>query len=72
VLPPDEHTPLRAGDRILCAGEAGVEGPRRPTLNHDGAVHYLRTGRVPVRTSLGRLLARDGGAAGWPATVRAE
>jgi hypothetical protein len=32
VLLPDEHTPLRAGDRILFAGEAGVEGLRRRPL----------------------------------------
>jgi hypothetical protein len=32
----------------------------------------LRAGREPVRTWLGRLLARDGGAAGRPATVRTE
>ena len=70
--PPDEHKPLRAGDRILFAGEAHVERPQRRVLNHDGAVHYLRTGREPVPACLGRLLARDGGAAGRPATVRAE
>ena len=72
VLLPDENAALRAGDRILFAGEAGVEGLQRRTLNDDGAVHYLRTGREPARTWLGRLLSRDGGAAGRPATVRAE
>lgn len=35
----------------------------------DAALHCLRTGREPVRTWRGRLLARDGGAAGRPATV---
>ncbi len=57
VLLPDEHTPLHPGDRILFAGEAGVEGLQRRTLNDDGAVDYLRTGREPPRTWLGRLLA---------------
>jgi Trk K+ transport system NAD-binding subunit len=56
-LLPDEHAPLHAGDRILFAGNVGVEGLQRRTLNDDGAVHYLRTGREPVRTWLGRLLA---------------
>jgi hypothetical protein len=55
-LLPDEHTALRAGDRILFAGEPGIEGLQRRTLNDDGAVHYLRTGREPARTWLGRLL----------------
>ncbi len=63
VLLPDEHTPLGAGDRILFAGEAGVEGLQRRTLADDGAVDYLRTGREPPRTWLGRLLARAGGPA---------
>jgi Trk K+ transport system NAD-binding subunit len=65
LLLPDEHTPLRAGDRILFAGEAGVEGLQRRTLSDDGAVDYLRTGREPPRTWLGRLLeARHTAAAG--------
>ena len=54
---PDEHTPLRAGDVILFAGEAGVEGLQRRTLSDDVAIDYLRTGREPPRTWLGRLLA---------------
>jgi hypothetical protein len=56
-LLPDEHTPLRAGDRILFAGEAGVEGLQRRTLSDDAAIDYLRTGRETPRTWLGRLLA---------------
>jgi Trk K+ transport system NAD-binding subunit len=56
TLLPEENTPLRAGDRILFAGAEGIEGLQRRTLNDDGAVHYLRTGREPVRTWLGRLL----------------
>jgi len=63
VLLPDEHTPLRAGDRILFAGEAGVEGLQRRTLADDMAIDYLRTGREPSRTWLGRWLAGAGGAA---------
>jgi len=58
TLLPDENTPLRAGDRILFAGGEGIEGLQRRTLDDDGAVHYLRTGREPVRTWLGRLLER--------------
>ena len=55
-LLPDEHTALHAGDRILFAGEPGIESLQRRVLNDDGAVHYLRTGREPARTWLGRLL----------------
>ncbi|MBI3155957.1 MAG: NAD-binding protein [Burkholderiales bacterium] len=57
VLLPEEQTTLHAGDRILFAGEAGVEGLQRRTLGDDGAVDYLRTGIEPPRTWLGRLLA---------------
>jgi len=57
ALLPDEHTVLRAGDRILFAGEAGVEGLQRRTLTDDVAIDYLRTGREPSRTWLGRVLA---------------
>jgi voltage-gated potassium channel len=60
---PDEHTPLRAGDVILFAGEAGVEGLQRRTLTDDVAIDYVRSGREPSRTWLGRLLAGAGGAA---------
>lgn len=60
LLLPDEHTVLRTGDRILFAGEAGVEGLQRRTPSDDGAIEYLRTGREPPRTWLGRLLARNG------------
>jgi Trk K+ transport system NAD-binding subunit len=60
VLLPDEHTPLQAGDRILFAGEAGVEGLQRRTLSDDGVIDYLRTGCEPPRTWLGRLLADEG------------
>jgi Trk K+ transport system NAD-binding subunit len=63
VLLPEENVPLRAGDRILFAGEAGVEGLQRRTLVDDGAVDYLRTGSEPPRTWLGRLLANSGGRA---------
>jgi hypothetical protein len=60
-LLPDEHTPLRPGDVVLFAGAAGVEGLQRRTLADDAAIDYLRTGRDPPRTWLGRMLA--GGAA---------
>jgi Trk K+ transport system NAD-binding subunit len=59
-LLPDEHTTLREGDRILFAGEAGVEGLQRRTLSDDVAIDYLRSGREPPRTWFGRLLARAG------------
>jgi len=59
---PGESTPLRAGDRILFAGDAEAESLQRRTLRDDGAVHYLRTGREPVRTWLGRWLAARAGA----------
>ncbi len=57
LLLPDENTPLKPGDRILFAGAAGVEGLQRRTLSDDGAVDYLRTGREPPRTWLGRMIA---------------
>jgi Trk K+ transport system NAD-binding subunit len=63
VLLPDEHASLRAGDTVLFAGEAGVEGLQRRTLADDVAIDYLRTGREPPRTWLGRLLVRSRGAA---------
>jgi len=63
VLLPDEHTALRSGDRILFAGEGGVEGLQRRTLTDDVAIDYLRTGHEPSRTWLGRLLAGARGTA---------
>ena len=66
VLLPDEHTPLSAGDRILFAGEGGVEGLQRRTLSDDNVVHYLRSGREPMRTWLGRLLSSQRAAPGSP------
>jgi Trk K+ transport system NAD-binding subunit len=63
VLLPGEHTLLHPGDRILFAGETGVEGLQRRTLSDDGAIDYLRTGREPPRTWLGRLLDRSGASA---------
>lgn len=64
LLLPGEGTALRAGDRILFAGHAEAETLQRHTLNDDGAIHYLRTGREPARTWLGRLLARADAAGG--------
>jgi voltage-gated potassium channel len=63
VLLPEEHALLRPGDRILFAGEAGVEGLQRRTLTDDVAIDYLRTGYEPSRTWLGRLLIGKGRAA---------
>ena len=60
VLLPDEHTPLRSGDRILFAGGAGVEGLQRRILSDDVAIDYVRTGHEPSRTWLGRLLGSAG------------
>jgi hypothetical protein len=62
---------LHAGDRILFAGEAGVEGLQRRTSDDDGTMHCLPTRREPMRKRPRRRLARDGGAACRPATVRA-
>jgi Trk K+ transport system NAD-binding subunit len=56
LLLPDEHTALHEGDRVLFAGAAGIEGLQRRILNDDSTVHYLRTGREPAHTWLGRLL----------------
>ncbi len=56
IVLPNEHTPLHAGDRILFAGEAGVEGLQRRTLLDDIAIDYVRTGHEPSRTWLGHLL----------------
>jgi Trk K+ transport system NAD-binding subunit len=67
VLLPDEHAPLRAGDTVLFAGEAAVEGLQRRTLADDVAIDYLRTGREAPRTWLGRLLAGRGVQAGGAA-----
>jgi Trk K+ transport system NAD-binding subunit len=63
LLLPDENTLLHPGDRVLFAGEAGVEGLQRRTLSDDGAIDYLRTGREPPRTWLGHWLASRGAAA---------
>ncbi len=56
VLLPDGQTQLHAGDRIVFAGEAGVEGLQRRTLTEDVAMEYVRSGYEPSRTWLGRLL----------------
>lgn len=70
ALLPDEHTPLHAGDRILFAGETGVEALQQHTLTDDAAIDYLRTGREPARTWLGRLLAGSEGSAASPSTAK--
>jgi len=67
VLLPDEHAPLRAGDTVLFAGEAGIEGLQRRTLADDVAIDYLRTGASRRGTWLGRLLAGRGVQAGGAA-----
>jgi Trk K+ transport system NAD-binding subunit len=71
-LLPDEQTPLQAGDRILFAGHAGVEGLQRRTLSDDVAVDYVRTGRETSRTWLGRLLAVAAPAAEPTSSAEAE
>lgn len=68
LLLPEEHAPLHPGDRILFAGEQGVEGLQRRTLTDDGVIEYLRTGHEPPRTWLGRLLVGGGRAAGAKAS----
>ena len=68
LLLPEEHAPLHPGDRILFAGEQGVEGLQRRTLTDDGVIEYLRTGHEPPRTWLGRLLVGGGRAPGAKAS----
>jgi Trk K+ transport system NAD-binding subunit len=60
VLLPDQHAVLRAGDRVLFAGEGGVEGLQRRTLDDDIAIDYVRTGHEPSRTWLGGWINRAG------------
>jgi hypothetical protein len=58
LLLPEESTPLRAGDRILFAGDEEAERLQWRLLADDAAIDYLRTGREPPRTWVGRWLAR--------------
>ncbi len=57
-LLPDESTPLRAGDRILFAGDDEAERLQWRLLGDDAAIDYVRTGSEPPRTWVGRWLAR--------------
>lgn len=61
ILLPDVNTPLAKNDRVVFAGTQEIEGLQRRTLADDVAVDYLRTGREPPRTWLGRLLMRERG-----------
>ncbi len=58
LLLPDESTPLRAGDRVLFAGDEEAERLQWRLLGDDAAIDYVRTGREPPRTWVGRWLAR--------------
>lgn len=58
-LLPDEGTVLKAGDRILFAGGDGMEQVQARLIADDTAIDYVRTGREPQRTWVGRLLARQ-------------
>jgi Trk K+ transport system NAD-binding subunit len=58
VLLPDEDTPLKFGDRLLFVGAAGAESLQARVLDDDVSIDYVRTGREPPRTWVGRWLER--------------
>jgi hypothetical protein len=58
VLLPDEATALHPGDRILFAGDGEAERLQWRLLGDDVAIDYVRTGREPPRTWVGRWLVR--------------
>ena len=58
TLLPDEATVLQSGDRLLFAGAEGAEALQSQLLDDDVAIDYVRTGREPPRTWLGRWLQR--------------
>jgi Trk K+ transport system NAD-binding subunit len=58
VLLPGDGTLLQKGDRLLFAGRRDAEGLQRRLLTDDVAIDYVRTGREPPRTWLGRWLER--------------
>jgi len=59
ILLPDVNMPLAKNDRIVFAGSQAVERLQRRTLADDVVIDYLRTGKEPPRTWLGRLLTRS-------------
>jgi len=59
ILLPDVNMPLAKNDRIVFAGSQAVERLQRRTLADDVLIDYLRTGKEPPRTWLGRLLTRS-------------
>ena len=59
ILLPDVNMPLAKNDRIVFAGTPAVERLQRRTLADDVVIDYLRTGKEPPRTWLGRLLTRS-------------
>ncbi len=58
TLLPDVNMPLAKNDRIVFAGTQAIERLQRRTLADDVVIDYLRTGKEPPRTWLGRLLTR--------------
>ncbi len=58
TLLPDESTALHSGDRILFAGAEQAERVQSRLLHDDVAIDYVRTGREPARTWVGRWLER--------------
>lgn len=58
IMLPEDTQPLLGGDVILFAGQGGVEGLQRRTLDDDVTVDYVRSGLEVSRTWLGRLLAK--------------
>ncbi|GAB4477359.1 MAG: hypothetical protein OHK0044_23740 [Burkholderiaceae bacterium] len=59
IVLPDESIALRAGDRILFAGDEEAERLQWRLLGDDAAIDYVRTGKEPPRTWVGRWLARE-------------
>jgi voltage-gated potassium channel len=54
---PEPDTPLGPGDRLLFAGEAGVEALQRRFLLDPSPIAYVRTGVEPARSWVFRRLA---------------
>ncbi len=59
TLIPDVNIPLARNDRIVFAGTQAHERLQRRTLADDVVIDYLRTGKEPPSTWLGRRLMRS-------------
>jgi voltage-gated potassium channel len=60
ALPPSD-APLAPGDRLLFAGQPGVEALQRHFLLDPTPIDYVRTGVEPPRSALFRWLVRHSG-----------